>query len=128
MEKILVETTGNFGLIDFFTGDEAHHNRPSVVRNSTFFAQRAAIGQIKLLSQLKPEATDKDFAKYWEESRNPETKKVDAQLAVQSFLSVFGPEPVSKKGDDSQETGGDATSSEQPADSSEQPPSKKARK
>ncbi len=82
----LVETTGEFMLVDPGTGNEIAHNRPSVCGATHFVASRVALGQVTVLSnQIPNDLTDKDFAKFWSESNG------DKDLAVQSFLASFGP-------------------------------------
>lgn len=90
MEKILVETTGSFMLQDS-NGQEVQANRPCVVRRSQFIHSRTALGQLKVLGQLKDEATDAEFLQYFRDSEG------DAPLAVESFLSKFSVDAVSEK-------------------------------
>lgn len=81
--KHLVETTGEFLLHDMNTGDLAESFRPSVVTRSVFIDQRIAAGQLRLIANLKEEASDEEFHSYWREAG-------DKELAVSSFLSKFG--------------------------------------
>jgi hypothetical protein len=81
--KILAHTTGSFVLVDPTTGDEIAHFRPSVVRRSSFIDTRAKLGQVVIVKELKPTATDKEFAKFLKEADN------NLDLAMESFLSVY---------------------------------------
>ena len=80
MTKILIETKGDFELIDYsqsLTGLVIRADRPTVsADNSSFVSQRAAAGQIKVLGAVNDEATDEEFQKFWDES------KVDADADV----------------------------------------------
>jgi hypothetical protein len=93
VEKVLVETKGNFMLMDVITGAEIEAHRPCVVVRSSFIAARSAIGQIKVLAELKVEATDAELVKYINESEG------DMELAIESFKSQFelGNKLTSKK-------------------------------
>lgn len=88
--KILCETNGSFQLVDFGNGGNTiQANRPSVVLGSPFISSRAAIGQIKVLGNVTDEATDAEFAEYFDASEN-------AELAVAAFLEAYSTE-VTKK-------------------------------
>jgi len=83
---ILVETTGQFQLMDFHQLVPAH--RPAVVEQTNLFSSRALLGQLKILANdLKAGTTDKDFEAFWAESGG------DHALAVESFIAAFGPQP-----------------------------------
>lgn len=87
--KYLVETTGDFMLIDFSVNAEIHHDRPTVVIPTAFVSAAAARGQLKLLrTGLPDEADDKEFEAYWRE---------DASIAIDAFMSCFDLEAVSAK-------------------------------
>jgi hypothetical protein len=88
--KLLVETVGQFMLVDGL--QEIQATRPSVISPSHFFSERVSRNQINVLAELKDEATDLEFKKFLAESNG------DMDLAVESFLSTFGAEKVSKKG------------------------------
>ena len=83
MQKVLIETTGPFQLLAR-SGQMVHAHRPSVVVMEAFFQHRSSIGQLKpVCNNLKPEATDKEFAEYWHECAG------DRELAIASFLSKY---------------------------------------
>lgn len=86
--KLLIETTGNFLLIDFNqNGAHINSNRPTVIGKSAFIDQRMAMGQIKLFSNAIPDiVTDIQFEKYWASCLR-EDGTVDKELAIQSFLA-----------------------------------------
>lgn len=85
MKKLLVETTGNFSLIDGTRGlVDIRSTRPTVVVSTSFVQNRIALGQIKVLAELPEEATDEDWVKFLEESDG------DVDLARESFVSSFG--------------------------------------
>lgn len=62
--KLLVETTGAFQL--YMPGPEqfARSDRPSVVRQSTFFDFHTGKGALTILGQVNDDATDEDFAAF----------------------------------------------------------------
>lgn len=96
VKKILVETSGSFMLLDPYNGQEVQHNRPSVVVVTGFIEVKIAQGDLKVLSpELREEATDAEFAKYWKDSDRK------AELAVASFVSAFGKIEASSKGTES---------------------------
>jgi hypothetical protein len=86
MMKYLVETTGKFMFLCPESLQEVHSRRPTVVQSTSFIQGRTAAGAIRVLAELKPEATDAEFAKYWAEANG------DAALAVESFKSKFAAE------------------------------------
>jgi hypothetical protein len=88
--KFLAETTGQFGLSHWELG-VIHARRPCVVNQCDFLQARISCGQVKLLGELKPEATDHLFAEFWTEAAG------DAELAVDSFLSTHGVQATTKK-------------------------------
>jgi hypothetical protein len=80
----LVETSGTFQYLCSESRQLVEAHRPTVVKMSTFFSSKVADSTLRLLADLKAEATDLDFQKYWVECKN------DAKLAVESFKSEFG--------------------------------------
>lgn len=94
MTKLLVETTGEFLLQDTFHPSRqiVQEHRPSVVEKTSFIEQRLAGGQIKLLAlNLKDEASDEEFEKYFAESEG------DIELAISSFVAAFTVDAVAPK-------------------------------
>lgn len=89
--KNLVETTGDFMLVDRQQGLEIQSYRPAVAERTQFVDIHLGSGRLRVLSQLRDEATDEEFQRYVEESGG------DVALAVDSFLSVYGPEAVTTK-------------------------------
>tara|TARA_R110002072_G_scaffold23791_6_gene81599 strand:+ start:224 stop:562 length:339 start_codon:yes stop_codon:yes gene_type:complete len=90
--KTIVETKGDFMLVDPYTGDVIEDTRPSVVTFSPFIETRVANGQVKALAtDLPEEANDADFVEYWKEKPD---------MAVDAYASEFAaeeePEPKSK--------------------------------
>lgn len=84
MKKLLVETTGEFELVDF-NRQEIPYFRPSVVVETGFVSHRAAVGQVRILhTELEDDVTDADFAGFWESCEG------DYDLAVASFIAAFG--------------------------------------
>ncbi|MER8983964.1 hypothetical protein [Mesorhizobium sp. M0843] len=89
MNKLLAETKGSFQLHDLaHMGQRLRANRPGVVENTFFIQDRIGRGQIRVIAELKPEASDDDFIGYVKESEG------DMQLAIDAFLSEFGAEAV----------------------------------
>jgi hypothetical protein len=86
--KILAQTLGTFQLLDNLTGDLIPASRPAVITKTSFTTARAAIEQVRILAELKDDATDAEFRKHWEEAGG------DYDLAVQSFLSAYGADPA----------------------------------
>lgn len=69
MTKLLVETTGDFGLVDPNNAAVINWNRPTVVQDTPFVQQRAAAGQIKVLdNQIPDDVTDEQWVDYYNES------------------------------------------------------------
>jgi hypothetical protein len=89
--KILVETTGEFQLVDPYTMELLPSDRPAVVTSTSFVETRCAKGEVTVLSQLKDDATDEEFVEYWKEG---------SDIAVESFKSKFAPEAVTKKAEE----------------------------
>lgn len=93
--KFLIETTGEFGLVDYGVNPAAviPSTRPCVVEGSGFVTLRHHAGQLRTLGELKDEATDAEFKKYWDETKG------DSELAVSSFLSTYGKDatPIKRK-------------------------------
>ncbi|WCD44151.1 hypothetical protein Lumi_012 [Xylophilus phage Lumi] len=91
--KSIVKTTGNFLLQDGNT--EIHWNRPTVVVVSHYVQQRLAIGQLEVLaSKLPDEANDKDFKKFWDESKEAEDRE---SFAVEAYVATFKKETEEEK-------------------------------
>ncbi|RWN60209.1 hypothetical protein [Mesorhizobium sp.] len=89
MIKLLAETKGSFQLHDLaHKGQRIHARRPSVVENSHFIQDRIGRAQVRIIAELKPEATDAEFIGYMKESDG------DMQLAIDAFLAEFGTEVV----------------------------------
>ncbi|MBN9548149.1 MAG: hypothetical protein J0H31_04500 [Alphaproteobacteria bacterium] len=87
MIKLLAETKGSFQLHDLaHKGQRIQARRPSVVENSHFIQDRIGRGQVRIIAELKPHATDEDFVGYRKESEG------DDQLAIDAFLAEFGAE------------------------------------
>ena len=95
--KILVETTGEFQLVDPFTLELMPFDRPAVVTSTSFVETRAAKGEVVVLSQLTEEATDEEFAAYWREA---------SDIAVESFKSKHALEAVTQKAEKAEEPKG----------------------
>lgn len=89
--KQLVETTGQFELVDFENGTIIQADRPTVVVPTTFTSARAALGQVRFLANLKDEATDEEFAEYVKQTPD------DIDFAIEAFKSAFSPEEGSSK-------------------------------
>lgn len=88
--KLLVETTSSFMLIDFAANQEVSAHRPSVVTKSNLVSTRIADRGLDVLAQLSDEATDAEFATYWEESE-------DRDLAIEAFKSAYPSEAIAPK-------------------------------
>ena len=85
MTKLLIETTGEFMLVDYTQGNLViESDRPTVATRTDFVSGRSANGQLKVLANLDDEASDVEFAKYWVDSGK------DSRLAIDSFLSAYG--------------------------------------
>lgn len=89
--KLLVETVGDFMLMDTSSAQEVPPDRPGVVENTNFLSGRVSNGQVKVLAELVEDATDAEFLSYFVASES------DGALAVESFLSKFGVEQITKK-------------------------------
>lgn len=92
--KMIVESTGDFMLMDVITGAVVEPDRPAVVPEGAFVANQVAIGQLRILhTGLSDDATDAEFAGWLAAAE-------DRDLAIASFASKFEPkqseaEPVS---------------------------------
>lgn len=83
MTKVLVETTGDFMLVDAYNGDIIEATGCSVVGSTQFVQARIAAGQLTLhLGGLNDEATSEEWAAYLKESGN-------FNLAKAAFESAF---------------------------------------
>lgn len=79
--KLMMQTTGEFMLLCPYSGQIIEPGRPHVVTPTEFFQDRIARGQLRVVGrELPDEATDKDFAAWWQES--PET-------AVEGYPTSF---------------------------------------
>lgn len=88
--KILVETTGDFMLIDRQQDLAIECDRPAVTERTPFVHVQIGLGQLHVLSELQEAATDEEFQKYVTDSE-------DMDLAVASFVAAFGPDTTTKK-------------------------------
>ena len=110
--KILIETTGNFELVDFNQqGLVIQADRPSVSRDDSYLiSSRAAIGQVKIIGTVSDEATDEEFAQYWKDSKSAAEYPVNAtdeekavadadaekkrkDLAIAAFMDSYSTQP-----------------------------------
>jgi len=89
--KLLLETTGDFMLMDRSQDISIEADRPAVVSNTPFIEARLGMGNLRVLGQLNDEATDEEFKQYLRDCVG------DVALAVESFLSSFGLEKVTQK-------------------------------
>lgn len=81
--KLVLETTGDFQIYGMAPEQFAHHDRPSVVTQSSLMQQRLAAGQLRLLGSVNDSATDEDLVKTIDGAGG------DHELAVASFLEEF---------------------------------------
>lgn len=87
MTKALVKTTGDFLIMDPYTGEQVKWNRPTVVTWSGHLEGKLAGGDLKvLLGNLPMDASDEDFVKFLADSDGKEA------LAVAAFESANAPE------------------------------------
>lgn len=96
--QIIVETKGAFGLLCPYTLQYIRPVGPTLVGMNSFMSERIAGNQLTLLaSNIRVEATDKEFLVYMAESKpataKGDTAKAKAQaLAIASFASNFANE------------------------------------
>lgn len=84
MAKLIVQTTGNFMLIDPVNRAEIDADRPTVVVRTNFVSARAALGQLEILStDIRDDATDAEFVEFLKGSDG------NVILAVASFVDSF---------------------------------------
>ena len=82
--KHLVETTGDFMLLDSSTRTSIRHDRPTIVKVTPFVTTRLGTGELKLLIQdLPEEATDDEMFEYI-------MLAGDAATGVAAYLAHFG--------------------------------------
>lgn len=63
--KVIAQTTGNFGLMDFHgkASNDLEANRPGVIEKTSFYAQRVGLEQVKILCEDVPaDFTDTQLA------------------------------------------------------------------
>lgn len=85
--KLLVETTGEFQLINAVNGTRIRFNRPTVVDSDSFVQSHIAYGHLKVFTHtLVDEATDADWEVWLAEAEG------DIDLAVASYLTKFDAE------------------------------------
>lgn len=79
--KLLVETVGDFQLMDADPFQIMHFNRPTVVVRSVFVEQRILTGQLRVLAQLADTASDEDWMEHSKEAGD------DRDYSVESYKS-----------------------------------------
>ena len=92
MTKLLVETAGDFMLVDAYTGDILDSTGCSIVQSSQFIQARVSVGQVIVhLGNLRDDATTEEWTAYLKDSE-------DFTLAKAAFESAFSlnttPKPV----------------------------------
>ena len=60
--KLLVQTSGDFGLYDMALGQDIAASRPSVVERSSFVTNQVGLGRLEILEALADEASDAPLA------------------------------------------------------------------
>ncbi len=86
--KLLVETTGPFGLNDLSVGQSFHHDRPTVAINSVFLREQVERKKLAVLVDDLPEdADDADFATAYAK---------DPEAAVEALKPKTEPKKVAK--------------------------------
>ncbi|MDH7796426.1 MULTISPECIES: hypothetical protein [unclassified Beijerinckia] len=80
---ILVETAGNFQLMDPMTGAVIRHEGYTCVPNSSFIGQRIALNQAHVVAEVNNDATDADWRDTVEQSKG------DIELAIAAFVAEF---------------------------------------
>ena len=84
--KMLVETTGDFMLMQTTTGFDIQSDRPCVVAVDAWVHNQLGLKSLVVLNNDLPDtATDEDFLTYWKECKR------DKAMAVPSYLSQFAP-------------------------------------
>lgn len=90
MSKLLVETTGDFQLVDFYAGGAViPHDRPSVVSPTMFVQTNTANGRLRVLAELPDAADDTGFVEALKGSK-------DAEVAVAAYKAEFEPKEEPK--------------------------------
>lgn len=86
--KIVVETRGDFMLVDVTTRAEIGIRRPTLVPFSSFIDSRIARRELKNhMTGFPDQATDKEFQEFLSESEG------DVELACASYMAKFEPSP-----------------------------------
>lgn len=88
--KLLVETTGDFMLVDYGQGVDIESHRPSVVVSTSFVQSNIALGRLKVLGEVTDKATNADLLETIAGSKN-------LSVATEAFLAEFNPKPVTGK-------------------------------
>lgn len=84
---LLVETTGEFSLIETETGVQIHRKRATVVPQTNFVSARLSVGQLNLLLQLSDDATDAIWVEHLEACAG------NLQMALDSFDAIYAHDP-----------------------------------
>lgn len=88
--KLLIETTGQFMLVDFAQGVDIEADIPSVVKRSVFIDSMISQGKVRILGEVTDLATNEALREAIDGSKDMET-------AVAAFLAEFDPKPVTAK-------------------------------
>lgn len=92
MSKLLVETTGEFQLVDIGNNSKlVRHEGYTVVEQSSYLAERVANGQLRIIAELGDGATDEDWVDAVKQSDG------DIELARDAFKSEFPVGSTDKK-------------------------------
>ena len=85
--KVIVETKGEYGFIDPYTSQEIHHNRPTVVKATSFVTDRLASNELDLLLKNLPnEASDETFVEILAGFKDPALK----MSAIANYATLYG--------------------------------------
>lgn len=93
MAKLLVETRGDYQLVDFESNTLAQAHRPSVVPAGGFFDAEIQNRRLTLLAELADTATDEDWVETLEASGEV-TLAIEAFKSMHALVIVKKTEPV----------------------------------
>lgn len=88
--KHLVETSGEFMLVDPYSRTTIDSNRPTIVPVTVFIKERVATGEITLLVQDLPEEAD-DYKMY-----EFILEAGDTEVGVAAYLATFGLDAIGR--------------------------------
>lgn len=90
MTKVIVQTTGQFGLLNS-NGEVIHADRPTVTRHTQFVDHEVGNNQLEVLVKGLPDtACDADLQAVLKDCMDEKDKTLNVELAVEAYVSTLG--------------------------------------